>query len=320
MDLMMTRLQEWVGKVHSVEGRLAGAASALMDSFVKMLKALEGQAELAPQEAAVIKAGLGVVQEAVRTGHQVGDGWWSYWIERFSPAGSYLTLRRDPPGMEEIGFQIDLENRLHGIFYLHTGDIAAGRDDTFYLKQISGKWVLVKWDDVQETHYPLAGVDGSTLWNLAPKIDFWDELIPSVLNSRSSWQARPEKTNQPEKRTATPGRLDIIDGSYAATIILKQAERIPSLTLVFDRGGKEVRVAGSMKIGRDKDNDLVLEDSEVSRFHAVIELMPGGWIVRDLNSTNGTWLNNSRVKERAAVKVGDKLRIGRTRLTIESQS
>jgi pSer/pThr/pTyr-binding forkhead associated (FHA) protein len=80
-----------------------------------------------------------------------------------------------------------------------------------------------------------------------------------------------------------------------------------------------VPVNGRFTIGRDETNDLSLADAEVSRNHAVIEPTTGGWQIQDLDSTNGTWLNNSRIRGSAPLKVGDILRLGKTSLQLKAK-
>ena len=61
-----------------------------------------------------------------------------------------------------------------------------------------------------------------------------------------------------------------------------------------------------LTVGRSESNDLTLTDAEVSRRHARLEIDANGrgWIAVDLNSTNGTWLNGTRV-DRALITSGD---------------
>ena len=67
-------------------------------------------------------------------------------------------------------------------------------------------------------------------------------------------------------------------------------------------------------IGRADDNTLVLKDSRASRHHCVIETTDEGFRVRDLDSRNGTTLNDAKVtKDRLGN--GDVVQIGRTRIT-----
>jgi two-component system cell cycle response regulator len=63
-------------------------------------------------------------------------------------------------------------------------------------------------------------------------------------------------------------------------------------------------------IGRDADCGLVLLDADVSRRHAVIELRGGAYVVRDLDSTNGVYVNHQKHRE-AELSPGDLVRLGK---------
>jgi len=69
-------------------------------------------------------------------------------------------------------------------------------------------------------------------------------------------------------------------------------------------------------IGR-QDGDLVVEDPEVSRRHAVLRRSGGSVVVEDLDSTNGTFVNGERIRSPIAVGPGDQIRVGQTTLEIE---
>jgi pSer/pThr/pTyr-binding forkhead associated (FHA) protein len=62
-------------------------------------------------------------------------------------------------------------------------------------------------------------------------------------------------------------------------------------------------------LGRDSDAFLCLSDDSVSRRHAIITRVLGRFILFDLESTNGTFVNQRRV-ERAQLKEGDVIRVG----------
>ncbi len=62
-------------------------------------------------------------------------------------------------------------------------------------------------------------------------------------------------------------------------------------------------------IGRDESCGLVLDDDSVSRRHALVEKLPGGFQVTDLGSTNGTYVNDVRVST-CQLAGGDRLRLG----------
>jgi two-component system NtrC family sensor kinase len=75
----------------------------------------------------------------------------------------------------------------------------------------------------------------------------------------------------------------------------------------FDLGGED----GAVSIGREAGNVIKLDDDEVSRRHAEIRRVGEAFIVGDLKSSNGTFLNDERV-ERAELSPGDRIRIGRS--------
>ena len=81
--------------------------------------------------------------------------------------------------------------------------------------------------------------------------------------------------------------------------------------------GRRVELGLEVAIGR-QDADLVLEDPEVSRRHAVLRRSGGSVVVEDLDSTNGTFVNGERIHSPIRVGPGDEVRVGRTTLEIET--
>jgi hypothetical protein len=67
-------------------------------------------------------------------------------------------------------------------------------------------------------------------------------------------------------------------------------------------------------LGREQGNDLVVHDDQASRQHAQIRQEERGWVLYDLNSTNGTLLNGQRVDEPRVLRQGDRIGIGSAEL------
>lgn len=67
--------------------------------------------------------------------------------------------------------------------------------------------------------------------------------------------------------------------------------------------------AERISIGRDSANDIVTADQEASRRHAVVTRRGGLMVIADLDSSNGTFLNNVRIQE-SVLRDGDEVRIG----------
>jgi pSer/pThr/pTyr-binding forkhead associated (FHA) protein len=72
-------------------------------------------------------------------------------------------------------------------------------------------------------------------------------------------------------------------------------------------------VRDSYTIGRHRNNDIVVTDAKASSFHARIDRSPEGFVLVDLKSRNGCWLNGRRV-ETHPLATGDELRVGTARL------
>ena len=80
-----------------------------------------------------------------------------------------------------------------------------------------------------------------------------------------------------------------------------------------DKGKKYSLVKTSTKVGKKENNDFIVADTTVSRNHIEIEYTSDSFLLRDLDSTNGTYVNGTRVKESYLVP-GDRIRLGNTTL------
>ncbi|AKV02265.1 Nitrogenase (molybdenum-iron)-specific transcriptional regulator NifA [Labilithrix luteola] len=86
-----------------------------------------------------------------------------------------------------------------------------------------------------------------------------------------------------------------------------------ALVLTGNHKGTSKVVGGRLTIGKAADNDLVLSDDTVSRHHCEIVRAPDGLHVRDLDSTNGTKIDGTRIRE-AMVQTGSVLKVGEVEL------
>src|SRR5262249_24819487 len=73
-----------------------------------------------------------------------------------------------------------------------------------------------------------------------------------------------------------------------------------------------------MRAGRLNSLEIVLDDSSVSRQHAELKIGPLGWLVRDLQSTNGTFVNGVRLAgEEKALRSRDIVQFGKVAMIVE---
>ena len=87
--------------------------------------------------------------------------------------------------------------------------------------------------------------------------------------------------------------------------------------LVFK--GKSIPVVARITMGRAENNHIIIDDTLASRNHAVIQKIKNEYFIKDLNSTNGTCVNNEPVPKDKYVKLkmNDVIKIGRTELTFK---
>ncbi len=80
--------------------------------------------------------------------------------------------------------------------------------------------------------------------------------------------------------------------------------------------------SGITRIGRGSTNEILVDDSAASRFHACIEYRPetNTLTLTDLQSTNGTYLNRERISHQTPLKNKDTIRIGQVLLHLENES
>lgn len=90
----------------------------------------------------------------------------------------------------------------------------------------------------------------------------------------------------------------------------------PARTLVITAGareGLEIPLdADQLTIGRSAQSGLVIRDEYTSTNHARLQLWNGDWVIQDLNSTNGTFVNNQRVSVPTPVALYTPVSIGST--------
>jgi pSer/pThr/pTyr-binding forkhead associated (FHA) protein len=113
-------------------------------------------------------------------------------------------------------------------------------------------------------------------------------------------QPRPTKAPKPAKtsrnKRGTARALVVTEGSLKGT----------SITLNDN----------AITIGRSPDSNLVIDDDYASNHHARVYPHNSTWVVEDLGSTNGTYLQRARVTAPTVVPLGVSIRIGKTVLEL----
>src|SRR5262245_24132161 len=92
---------------------------------------------------------------------------------------------------------------------------------------------------------------------------------------------------------------------------------------ITEKGGEQRRLdfdKSEVTIGRVQGNDVILPKGNVSKRHARIVLKDGKFIIVDLKSTNGTYVNGRKITSPLVVKETDKIYIGDFILGVEESS
>lgn len=126
--------------------------------------------------------------------------------------------------------------------------------------------------------------------------------------------------DKPSLRTNVLPKTDpLLDGlGDDDNAVVVAGEVAPGEVMLVVRQGTDIGLRFTLEgdqvtVGRIPDNSIQLDDFTVSRQHAVLVKQGGAWLVRDLGSLNGTYVNAERVEE-SVLQHGDEVQIGRFRL------
>jgi len=133
--------------------------------------------------------------------------------------------------------------------------------------------------------------------------DTFVHRVDAVLRSRTREELASTTDGLPPHPRLTDRLLRAVSAVSTATARVQAAWDSPRLPrLCLPHGPARVHT-----VGRSPACGLVIGDPSVSRLHAEFHREPDGWVVVDLGSTNGTWLNGRRIGQPRRVRTGDKL-------------
>lgn len=152
---------------------------------------------------------------------------------------------------------------------------------------------------------------GLTFARLAFLALLWGFVLLTVLvlrrDLRQPAQARPVGRVQRAPRPPKPTRTTAHSKAKGSNLLVVEG---PLKGTVIPLGESQVT------IGRAPDSTLVIDDDYASSRHARIYPSEGTWVIEDLGSTNGTWIDRARITNPTVLPVGAPVRIGRTTLEL----
>ena len=139
----------------------------------------------------------------------------------------------------------------------------------------------------------------------------------------------PDASIRPERMRIEADRVDrhgVVVGSVGATTEAIRVDAAPAeapQAMSIRHGGRRVqlpRKAGaSLTIGRALESDVVVDGGTVSRKHARLIARGTHWMIEDLESTHGTWVNGRRISA-AMLRDGDRIGLGTAMILVEGES
>ena len=128
----------------------------------------------------------------------------------------------------------------------------------------------------------------------APSVEFTSDLPQRKVD---------DDTQRIVNRKAKAYMADAAQVTISRLVLVKEDGSEASFPLIKD----------SYTLGRHRNNDIVITDPKASSFHARIDRSPEGFVLVDLKSRNGCWVNGTRT-DTAVLKTNDELRLGMGRL------
>ena len=157
-----------------------------------------------------------------------------------------------------------------------------------------------------------------------------DASAPTVLNGRQITQETPLKpgdlvlfgrvgcrvsSDRPAVATAPPPSAQKNAGEAARTRVRNTLPKYMLRGVSGATFGKTFALTGTMVIGRQADSDIPVPAEEISRHHARLQVTADGVLVEDMNSANGTFINDKRIQN-ALMKPGEELRLDTVRFML----
>lgn len=152
--------------------------------------------------------------------------------------------------------------------------------------------------------------------------DYPPETVPE--ESRLSEEEQPSSVGSPSNMPRRIGKSSKERGPHATRqrkvrYVDLSGQEITNFLLISDTG-LTFTLKNVNTIGQGDEEDIVIPDTYVSHHHAVLTIEGGQFYIEDAGSTNGTKINGIEVKEKTRIELGDRIRMGNTKLTLSGRT
>jgi hypothetical protein len=266
------------------------------------------------KQAEAILTGLKMIQkitrDAITINNKTASDNWSIILEGNDRNGYSIQLI-DEKSENTIHLQMDVDGFFFGGLLLTQKSPDGISCELIQFEQRRNDWFLVKLKEDSQGEFPLHWIQSDAPpWKNAS--NNWKKQISDLLGLVSSLTPFPSRI--PE----TTSNQQPVNQKTKDDVILSLT--CPNGRLVVWPQGQTIEFKEVLTIGRDKDNNLRLNDPKISRYHVVIEYVNSVWQIRNIKPAPGYVINSQLKKVPSILNIGDEIILGDTRLTIEDLS
>jgi hypothetical protein len=138
----------------------------------------------------------------------------------------------------------------------------------------------------------------------------WDESAPAVWPGAGTGAPAAPWASQPPPAASAGGGFVQVPPPEEGTRVIQRAPRHLAMLVNKARPDQKFDLKETLNVGRAPDNQIVVDHPTVSRHHAWIKEDRGEFLVIDVGSGNGTFVNDERVDAPRPLQNGDVLRFG----------
>lgn len=188
-----------------------------------------------------------------------------------------------------------------------TGDKLDLRTDIYSMGILLYEMITGKNPYASDT--PLAVINGHLYKTPIPIMETRKDIPEYLVNLISKCIAK----NKDDRFKSASEIIQVLKSKKVEKIKFKS-----SASLTWEENQKTIEISDEFTlIGRGEINNIILKDGHVSRQHAKIRLSDGNWIIEDLGSMNGTYVNGEKINI-CYLKNGDKIKIGNNNFIFKS--